>query len=433
MFVPPCRKADDAKLAECREKWSKLAKICSTNFSENHEEPRENGMCNVQGDENQTCLGLFAEQNQHRPFSIFFLTTTTMTRIIRSHAQTTADHAQTTQREKAVPHHMPTKMNATAQETLNILVHRLSHARAAELELEEGTSRARAWASCHTKSAASSLHLPPVSMASTTSRQRPDATSSGYFASLSRLAWSSTIPFTSGGLWVRLSVFAHDTAQVMSIASWTPLKHCKSWANTSMPRSSAASDIHVHIAKIRVELDASPCLSAYSREHLLGGCGPIAYPPCARARCSVAHPRIKRFQTTIAHRARDGQREGQPLQQHHSEQVRGNRELRSCGTVGKRNAGIEAKVGPQMGAARSRAVGQHGGLPERPMPLAGIPCFTCVRPFALPQCGPATVLHLDATRNLAGRATVAALCSSARQPAAGGTAELKLVTTNCAI
>ena len=128
-----------------------------------------------------------------------FLTTTTMTRIITSHAQTTADHAQATQQGKAVPHHMPTKTRAQ-QGPPETHTRDAQHPGPPPFPSKEGTSRARAWASCHTKSAASSLHLPPVSMASTTNRQRPDATSSGYFASLSRLACSSTIPSTSAGL-----------------------------------------------------------------------------------------------------------------------------------------------------------------------------------------------------------------------------------------
>ena len=82
-----------------------------------------------------------------------------------------------------------------------------------------------------------------------------------------------------------------------------------------------SSHTHVHITQIRIELDASPCLPAYSCKHLLGGCGSLAYPPCARARGSVAPPKIKKFLTTLAHRTGDGQRKGQPLQQHHSKQV----------------------------------------------------------------------------------------------------------------
>ena len=55
-----------------------------------------------------------------------------------------------------------------------------------------GASRAFASASCQRSSAASSLHRPPVSIATTTSRHRLEVNSSGYVASFSQRAWTST-------------------------------------------------------------------------------------------------------------------------------------------------------------------------------------------------------------------------------------------------
>ena len=142
--------------------------------------------------------------------------------------------------------------------------------------MKEGTSRARAWAICHTKSAASSLYLPPVSMAISTNRQRLDATSSGYFASFSRLAWSSTAPSTSAACGCGSPSLLKTPRRVMSIAS------------------------------LKLELDANPGLSANSRKHLLGGCGPHANSSRACARCSVAPQEIKRFLTSVAPCVADG-------------------------------------------------------------------------------------------------------------------------------
>ena len=62
---------------------------------------------------------------------------------------------------------------------------------------ETGASRAFACASCQTNCTASSLHLPRVSIATTTRRQRADATNSEYVVSLSILAWANIAPSMS--------------------------------------------------------------------------------------------------------------------------------------------------------------------------------------------------------------------------------------------
>ena len=77
----------------------------------------------------------------------------------------------------------------TAHVVANMRVHRRSHIKATRNCMFEGTSRALANASIRTIWTASSLHLPPVSMASTTSLHRPDVAISGYVDSLSCLAW----------------------------------------------------------------------------------------------------------------------------------------------------------------------------------------------------------------------------------------------------
>ena len=89
----------------------------------------------------------------------------------------------------------------------------------------------------HKKSADSSLQRPPVSMATTTNRQRLEVTGSGCAFSLSRRACTST-PSTSAALrWG--SPLAHKALRrVMSTASCAPLKQSMSWARTFMRLSS---------------------------------------------------------------------------------------------------------------------------------------------------------------------------------------------------
>ena len=127
-----------------------------------------------------------------------------------------------------------------------------------------------------------------------------------------------------------------------------------------------SSDIHVHIAQIRVELDASPCLSANSRKHLLGGCGPLAYPPWCACTLLGGAPQGSRGSRQPLHTAlMMGNGRANCSNNITRNKCGGIVNSGAVGHVGKRNAGIAARVGPQMGAARSRAVGQHSCLPER--------------------------------------------------------------------
>ena len=174
----------------------------------------------------------------------------------------------------------------TAQEKLNILVQRLSHARAAECDMNEGTSRARAWAICHTKSAASSLHLPPVSTAITTSRQRPDGTSLPCLVLRGPARFRPHRRFGCG-----CPSLLKKLRRVMSTASWNSGEARQLLGQHLDAPFVCSAHVHVHITQIRIELDSSLCLSTYSCKHLLGGCGSLPYPPCTCARCSVALPK----------------------------------------------------------------------------------------------------------------------------------------------
>ena len=160
-----------------------------------------------------------------------------------------------------------------------------------------------------------------------------------------------------------------------------------------------SSDANVQSAKVRIELDATSHLPENYRkapQHLLCGCAPLANYSCARARCSVAPQGIEWFLTCVPLCVADG-----PREQQHSTQVWWNRVLGRRRSITKHNSYISTKVKPQVGTARCKAVGQHGCLPERGVsdgrrpvlpavsPLAAIPCFAWVRPFALPEFVPA--------------------------------------------
>ena len=130
---------------------------------------------------------------------------------------------------------------AVAHATDNIRVHRRSQDKDTDLCKKLGTSCALAVESCLTKSTASSLHRPPVSMPTTTSLQRREATSSGYLASLSLLAFNSTAPSTSAALRCGSPARVKTQRSVMSTASCAPPKHGRSCAKTSMRLPSLAA------------------------------------------------------------------------------------------------------------------------------------------------------------------------------------------------
>ena len=82
--------------------------------------------------------------------------------------------------------------NARAHEIDNMRIHLRLQDKWTDHCSTCGASRALAWAIMSTKSAASLLHRPPVSMPTTTSWQRPPSNSSEYFAVFSILArWST--------------------------------------------------------------------------------------------------------------------------------------------------------------------------------------------------------------------------------------------------
>ena len=128
---------------------------------------------------------------------------------------------------------------------------------------------------------------------------------------------------------------------------------------------------------------------------------------------NVAPPRIKRFQTTIGHRARDGQREGQPLQQHlptsagesrtQEPRDRGQAQCRHSGQSGTANG-----RGEKQGRLVSMVVFLNDESETEKTPNTASRVATRRDPVLhLRQavCLPTMWSNLDATKNLAGRAS----------------------------
>ena len=145
--------------------------------------------------------------------------------------------------------------------------------------MKDGTSCVLVWAICHTKSAA--LH--PSSFNS--HHNQP------------------TAPRCSE-LCVFRSVFAQDSTEVMSTASWIPLKHGKSFVYSL--------HVHVHITQIRIELDSSPCLSTCSI--LLQASSRLCGLSCESSLHAARwRPKDQEVLTTFSHRTGEGQRKVQTL------------------------------------------------------------------------------------------------------------------------
>ena len=109
-----------------------------------------------------------------------------------------------------------------AQDTESNRDHRLRHANAAEWNMVCGASRALATAKLSMNWRASSLHLPPVSRATTTRRHLSHRKSSTYFLSFSSRAREHTAPsnLAAPSCAVPSAVRAH--LSVISTVSWAP-------------------------------------------------------------------------------------------------------------------------------------------------------------------------------------------------------------------
>ena len=121
---------------------------------------------------------------------------------------------------------------------VNWAVHRLMRAAATECWTRRGACWAFARAKILTKLAASSLHLPPVSMPRTTRRHRWLRKSSGYVRSFLRRASVKAVPAYCPALRCGWPSLVWSETVVVSTASWAPLQIGRPFAITSMRRSS---------------------------------------------------------------------------------------------------------------------------------------------------------------------------------------------------
>ena len=121
---------------------------------------------------------------------------------------------------------------------VNWAVHRLMRAAATECWRRRGACRAFACARSLTKLAASSLHLPPVSMPRTTRRHRWLRMSSGYVRSFLRRASVKAVPAYCPALRRGWPSLVRGETMVVSTASWAPPQMGRPFAITSIRRSS---------------------------------------------------------------------------------------------------------------------------------------------------------------------------------------------------
>ena len=120
---------------------------------------------------------------------------------------------------------------------VNMAVQRLMRAAATECWRRCGACRALACARSVTNLAASSLHLPPVSMPRTTSRHRRLWRSSGYVRSFLRRASINAVPAYCPALRRGCPSLVSGETMVVSTASWAPPQTGRPFAITSMRRS----------------------------------------------------------------------------------------------------------------------------------------------------------------------------------------------------
>ena len=222
-----------------------------------------------------------------------------------------------------------------AHATDHIRVHLRSQDKDTDLCMKLGTSCALAVESCLTKSTASSLHRPPVSMPTTTSLQRREATSSGYLASLFVLAFKSTTPSTSAALRCGSLARVNTQRSVMSTASCAPQQHGRSCAKTSMRLLSWAATPTFMSRRFASKRTRAPASRQTRANTLSVGVARFFTRPLS-VHAALWRPRAsKALWHPFACRFRHWQRQLQSLQEQHTEQLRRDRVLLGCGSIGE--------------------------------------------------------------------------------------------------
>ena len=163
------------------------------------------------------------------------------------------------------------------QDTDIMRIHRFLQAKNAEPRNSGGADRALAPARSLTKLAASPLHRPPVSMPTTTKRQRSPAKSSWYLRSLSRRALARTTPSVLAAPTQANPLAVSALRTVTSTANCAPWNRGSPLASTSMALSSAAGTATFK-SRFSVASDQRARLKANAGQRSLWSDGPCAQP-----------------------------------------------------------------------------------------------------------------------------------------------------------
>ena len=240
------------------------------------------------------------------------------------------------------------------------------------------TPRALACANCQKNSAASSLHRPPVSMATTTSRHRLPFTSSGKVLSLSsRLAWKRTAPSSSAAPGCGSPEPHRALRNVTSTANWAPLKQGGLCQHLDAPFIVGA-DSQIHVPQKRVALDPAPASRQIRANMRSVGVARFRTRPdrVHAARCRPCRPRGSWHKLQTASVIGSGKFN-----------LSKSNTRKKCGStvnsaVCKHNPSVETGVRSQVRSAGGRTAGHPRVLPERAVEDGRIPTPSTVWPLA---------------------------------------------------
>ena len=208
---------------------------------------------------------------------------------------------------------------ARAQEIDSMRDHLLLHARKADRASVGAASLDLHRARHSTNSKASVLHRPPVSSATTTSRQRSPAINSAYFCALSARALWQVIPSSRAVPVLGSPRLVRAQRSVMSTANWAPWNSGRPDATTSMHRSSSRPHCDIHVPEFYIGADDGSCFAAHSCQGSLGCNGSGAQPARQWTSGPVPSPTVQ-GSATFARRVSHSQRQPQSLQDQGSEE-----------------------------------------------------------------------------------------------------------------
>ena len=203
---------------------------------------------------------------------------------------------------------------------------------------------------CAVPIARRSLRL-PHSIGPLSRWQRPEVGTASHSGalSLSHLAWNRTAPSFSAAPGCGSPEPHNALRSVTSTANWGPLKQGRSCAKTSMRLSSSTRTPRFMSLKNALYSPGHQLRGKFGHHVLCRG-GPLPNWTRSCACGSMSSVCVERFR---ANSLRDRQRQVQPLQEQHSEQMRGHCALRCRRCVCKHNPSVQTRVRSQMRLARA--------------------------------------------------------------------------------